>query len=50
MLHHYTISTLSGLASTLLLEGADAVVREEEIDLLKGLLVRELTRGAEEAR
>ncbi len=50
VLQHYTISTLSGLASTLLLEGADAVVREEEIDLLKGLLVRELTRGAEEAR
>ncbi len=50
VLEHYVISTLSGLASTLMLEGADAVVREEEIDLLKDVLARELTRRAGEGR
>jgi len=44
VLEHYVISTLSGLASTVMLEGGDAVLREEELDLLKETLVRELTR------
>lgn len=45
ILQHYTISVLSGLASTLLLEGAGASVREAELGLLRDTLVREL-RGA----
>jgi AcrR family transcriptional regulator len=45
ILEHYTISTLSGLASTLVLEGGDASLRSEEIDVLKKLLVRELEGG-----
>lgn len=45
ILQHYTISVLSGLASTLLLEGAGANVREAELELLRDTLVREL-RGA----
>jgi AcrR family transcriptional regulator len=44
-LQHYTISVLSGLASTLLLEGAGARVREAELDLLCDTLVRELSPG-----
>lgn len=46
VLEHYVISTLSGLASTLVLEGGEAVLHEEELDLLKQTLVRELTRRA----
>jgi AcrR family transcriptional regulator len=42
VLQHYTISVLSGLASTLLLEGGGAHLREAEIDLLRDTLVREL--------
>lgn len=45
VLQHYTISTLSGLASTLMLEGAEATLRAEELDLLKATLARELARG-----
>ena len=44
VLEHYTIATLSGLASTLMLEGGEAVLRDEEIELLQRLLARELTR------
>jgi AcrR family transcriptional regulator len=45
VLEHYVISTLSGLASTLMLEGGEAVLRHEELALLEDLLARELTRG-----
>ena len=45
ILEHYTIATLSGLASTLMLEGGQAALTEEELDLLKQTLVRELTRS-----
>ena len=48
VLEHYVISTLSGLASTLVLEGGGAVLRDEELDLLKQTLARELTRSREE--
>jgi len=48
VLEHYAVSTLSGLASTLMLEGAEAVLRQEELDLLKRTLARELTRRPEE--
>ncbi len=44
-LQHYTISALSGLASTLMLEGEDALLRRSELDLLKDTLVRELLRN-----
>jgi len=46
VLEHYVISTLSGLASTLMLEGVEAGLRAEELELLKALLARELTRRA----
>jgi hypothetical protein len=45
MLQHYTVATLSGLASTLMLEGARAVLPRWELDLLKDTLVRELARA-----
>jgi AcrR family transcriptional regulator len=41
-LQHYTISVLSGLASTLMLEGRGARVRAAELELLRDTLVREL--------
>jgi AcrR family transcriptional regulator len=44
MLQHYTISTLSGLASTLMLEGGEASLRAAELDFLKETLARALTR------
>lgn len=44
VLQHYTIAALSGLASTLMLEGAEARLRPAELDLLKQTLVRELSR------
>ena len=47
VLEHYVISTLSGLASTLLLEGAAAALRDEELELLTSVLVRELRSGSE---
>jgi len=46
VLQHYTISVLSGLASTLMLEGPEARLPTAELDLLKETLVRELTRAA----
>jgi AcrR family transcriptional regulator len=46
LLEHYTIATLSGLASTLVLEGPGARLRAEELDLLKDLLARELQAGS----
>ena len=46
-LMHYTISVLSGLAATRILEGRDARVRASELGFLKDTLVRELARGAE---
>ena len=41
-LQHYTISVLSGLASTLMLEGRGARVRAAELALLAATLTREL--------
>jgi AcrR family transcriptional regulator len=46
VLQHYTISVLSGLASTLMLEGGEAALRPAELELLKDTLARELARGA----
>ncbi len=43
-LQHYTVGVLSGLASTLLLEGGEARLSSAELDLLKDTLVRELCR------
>jgi len=45
MLQHYTVATLSGLASTLMLEGPQAVLPKWELELLKDTLVRELGRA-----
>jgi AcrR family transcriptional regulator len=42
VLQHYTISVLSGLASTLMLEGEGAQLQPAELDLLKATLTREL--------
>ena len=42
VLQHYTISVLSGLASTLMLEGAESALRPAELALLKDTLAREL--------
>jgi AcrR family transcriptional regulator len=44
MLQHFTVATLSGLASTLMLQGPDSVLPRWELDLLKDTLVRELGR------
>lgn len=44
LLGHYTVATLSGLASTLMLEGEGAKLQRAELDFLKGLLARELSR------
>jgi hypothetical protein len=38
------VATLSGLASTLMLEGPHAVLPKWELELLKETLVRELAR------
>jgi AcrR family transcriptional regulator len=46
VLQHYTISVLSGLASTLMLEGGEARIRDAELDLLKETLAREFARAA----
>ena len=50
VLQHFTISALSGFASTLMLEGGDATLRRAELDLLVRTLQRELARpdGARE--
>jgi len=45
-LQHYTIAVLSGLASTLMLEGAEATLRPAVLELLKQNLAEQLTRGA----
>lgn len=45
MLQHFTISALSGLASTLMLQSAAATLPKRELDLLKETLVRELSDG-----
>ena len=44
ILQHYTISVLSGLASSLVLAGPGARLHASELDLLKDSLTRELTR------
>lgn len=46
LLQHYTVSVLSGLASTLMLEGSGAHLREGELALLEATLVRELSARA----
>jgi AcrR family transcriptional regulator len=46
-LMHYTISVLSGLAATQILEGRDGRVRASELGFLKDTLARELSRGPE---
>jgi AcrR family transcriptional regulator len=46
VLQHYTVSVLSGLASTLMLEGKGARLREGDLALLESTLVRELSGGA----
>ncbi len=46
-LMHYTISVLSGLAATQILEGPGARVRAAELGFLKDTLLRELARGDE---
>jgi AcrR family transcriptional regulator len=43
MLQHFTVSVLSGLAATQVLQGGDAPLPRKELDLLKDTLVRELT-------
>ena len=43
-LMHYTISVLSGLAATKILEGPDARIRARELGFLKDTLARELAR------
>ncbi len=45
MLQHYTVSVLSGLASTLMLQGGNATLPGKELDLLKDTLERELARA-----
>ena len=45
VLQHYTIAVLSGLASTLMLEGAQVELRPAVLELLKENLARELARG-----
>jgi AcrR family transcriptional regulator len=42
MLQHFTVSTLSGLAATLMLQGGDAELPKGELDVLKATLLREL--------
>jgi AcrR family transcriptional regulator len=43
LLQHYTVAVLTGLASTLLLEGGERSLPREELALLEATLVRELT-------
>ena len=45
MLQHFTVSALSGLASTLMLHGGDATLPKWELDVLKATLLRQLTAG-----
>ena len=47
VLQHYSVSVLTGLASTLALEGSSARLRPAELELLKDTMGRELSsRGA----
>jgi AcrR family transcriptional regulator len=46
VLQHYTVSTLSGLAATLALEGGTAALPREELALLKDTLARSLAAPA----
>jgi len=48
-LQHFTIAVLSGLASTLMLQGDDAALPKSELELLKDALVRELSDGRADA-
>ena len=43
MLQHFTVSALSGLASTLMLHGGDPTLPKWELDVLKATLLRQLT-------
>lgn len=43
LLQHFTVSALSGLAATLMLQGADAELPQAELDVLKATLRRELS-------
>jgi AcrR family transcriptional regulator len=45
LLQHYTVATLSGLASTLMLGGPGAVLPKWELEILKETLLRELARA-----
>ncbi len=45
VLQHYTVAVLSGLASTLMREGADAALRPAVLELLKENLAEQLARG-----
>jgi AcrR family transcriptional regulator len=45
VLQHYTIAVLAGLASTLMLEGAEVALRPAVVDLLKENLAEQLGRG-----
>jgi AcrR family transcriptional regulator len=45
VLQHYTISALSGLASTLVLEGGETALHPAELELLKRTLAKELNRS-----
>ncbi|MCC6765047.1 MAG: TetR/AcrR family transcriptional regulator [Deltaproteobacteria bacterium] len=45
VLQHFTLSALSGLAATLMLQGADAELLRGELDVLKATLRRELAAG-----
>jgi AcrR family transcriptional regulator len=45
MVQHYAVAVLSGLASTRMLQGGDARLPRQELDLLKQTLSRELTDG-----
>jgi len=45
VLQHYTIAVLAGLASTLMLEGAEVSLRPAVVDLLKENLTEQLVRG-----
>ncbi len=47
VLAHYTLSVLSGLAATCILQGGDARLPAGELDLLRETLVGELTRTPE---
>jgi len=45
MLQHFTVSALSGLASTAMLQGGRATLPAGELDVLKATLRRELAAG-----